>query len=345
MRKFLYKLSYTVLPLWLLAVGTTVYYNVRIRPNETGDLGALGKVPFGLFWDMAEPQGEKPYPDFATPESLQGQSFDVLTVGDSFSNQGYPGYQTGIVSTGLSLGNYVPEAVPLLNPFQSAYDLIDRGAVDSTVCRTLVVETACRIFPRRVLGINTDPERGEQLKYVQPKVEHTDAWALQGARTWFLLWTGLVKRPVLHATLTDTLFTGPRGNELYIYKDDLLYPSIAEDQRETIIANIRTLHKKAAEAGIHLFVLVVPDKYEVYQDHIANNPFPPKTLCNDIAQLEGVSGYIFVGDRVLHPFISAGEKDVYKMNDSHWSHKAAWPVGKQLGERIKEAARGAETVR
>ena len=51
MRRFLIKISYTVLPLWIAWMGLMCYYNLVVLPNQHGDLGEVGRIPFKLFYE------------------------------------------------------------------------------------------------------------------------------------------------------------------------------------------------------------------------------------------------------------------------------------------------------
>ena len=47
MKKFLIKISYTVLPVWLIIVGCVVYITLYASPRASGDLGKAACIPFG----------------------------------------------------------------------------------------------------------------------------------------------------------------------------------------------------------------------------------------------------------------------------------------------------------
>ena len=52
-------------------------------------------------------------------------------------------------------------------------------------------------------------------------------------------------------------------------------------------------------------------KYDIYQDYVASNPYPAKTLNEDIEQWMAPRLDRFVlSKRVLHPLIEQGVKDV-----------------------------------
>lgn len=47
MKKFLIKISYTVLPVWSIIVGLVLYISIYATPRMTGDIGRLALIPFG----------------------------------------------------------------------------------------------------------------------------------------------------------------------------------------------------------------------------------------------------------------------------------------------------------
>ena len=44
MKKFLIKLSYTVLPLWIILVGTVLYISLYVSPRMSGDIGRVACI-------------------------------------------------------------------------------------------------------------------------------------------------------------------------------------------------------------------------------------------------------------------------------------------------------------
>ena len=80
--------------------------------------------------------------------------------------------------------------------------------------------------------------------------------------------------------------------------------------------------------------MVATDKYDLYQNHIVDNPFPRKTVMEDIAKTLGESRDLLLTKGILLPMLDGGESDVYLFNDSHWSYKATEAVANELLERI-----------
>ena len=118
MKKFLIKLSYTVLPVFLLLFGLTAYVTLYVSPRTTGDLGHLAYIPFDCHEDPPGDMQEQLFKDIRQSDSLRNIHVDVLTVGDSFSKMGRLGYQNYLAAQGISVANSVRELYE--RPFQYA---------------------------------------------------------------------------------------------------------------------------------------------------------------------------------------------------------------------------------
>ena len=70
-------------------------------------------------------------------------------------------------------------------------------------------------------------------------------------------------------------------------------------------------------------ILVCPDKYDLYQDYIVNNPYQRKTINEDFRKIVGDREDIIIGKEILLPYINKGMKDIYYFDDTHWSFKSA----------------------
>ena len=85
MKRFLIKISYTVLPVWLLLVGMAAY--LWLTDDNTGDLMRLGLIDSGPEYTDSIRSSLLPqvYYTWQGGDSLlMGDSCDVLVIGDSF---------------------------------------------------------------------------------------------------------------------------------------------------------------------------------------------------------------------------------------------------------------------
>ena len=325
MKKFLVKISYTLLPLWLAIIGLVCFYYLIIEPNMQGDLGRLGKIPAKLFYERDSDKTIKDiyYPTIHKIDSLKADSFDVITCGDSFSQQGLKGFQNYMALNGVTVINYRPNGPLAWNAFQAAFDLMNLGYVDSTNAKMIIVETVERSLCNRLLGL--DCSHVELCEEDEKPSKSTSNWSLSEAKTYLDLQLGIKESPMKQLELNKQLFSGTHGRFLYFYYEDIEEGgfTIPQESYSKMQSNIDTLFSIASEKGVELIVLVCPDKYDLYQNYVNNNPYPRKTINEDFRTVVGNREEIVIGKEILLPYIDRGEKDIYYLDDTHWSYKSA----------------------
>lgn len=343
MKKFLIKISYTVLPLWLLFVGSVFYVSLFVSPRASGDLGALACIPFGYEYDeliAAQAPNDTLFMTVNSEEELQTLDVDVLSIGDSFSQQVSGSYQNYLALSGLSVANC--SWMLFSSPLQYAYNLLEQGILDSTRVRVLVVETGERLFETEVYKFspgrpNIPKSSGSSSqKGEEGKAKNANEWSLSRARDMLLHRLGM-NSAVYSAQLSRELFSSDEPSTLYFYHEDIsngmsLSPAV-EGKAKAVQA---TLREKAAERGVRFMWVVATDKYDLYQDYIVDNTFRRKTVMEDISRMLGDSRDLLLTKDVLLPLVESGEKDVYLFNDSHWSYKGTKAVAQELYERIEK---------
>lgn len=335
MKKFLLKISYTLLPLWLIMVGLVSYVSLYICPNISGDIGNLALIPFGKEYDTFLEQSMLKDTLFKTidkTDDLKNIHVDVLTIGDSFSQQSNGGYQNYLASKGLSVANCYRHLYS--SPLQFAYNIMQGSFIDSSQVKVLVVESVERDFQGVVKEFDTE-------KTIIPK-SHTNhrgnvnknEWSLARTRDFFFYKMGM-DNPIYSAKLDKKYFSSNYPQDLYFYYSDVENEMSIRKSNEEIVRKVfMTLSNKAEEKGIQLIMMIAVDKYDLYQNHIVNNPWPIKTVNEDIEKILGKRQDVLLAKKVLLPLVEKGEKDVFKFNDTHWSYKASASVANELYKRI-----------
>jgi hypothetical protein len=335
MKKFLKKLSYTLLPVFLLLFGLTAYVTLYVLPRTTGDLGHLALIPFGCFDDGTDEMKELLYMNVNQSDSLRNVHADVLTVGDSFSRMGRFGYQNYLAAEGVSVVNCARELYE--NPLQYAYNILDMGLVDSTNISVLVVQVGERDLVSRAEEFDIDEFDMNELDPEPPfnsSNGNPNAWSLLRARDYLvyrLHWS-----PVFKVTLDKDYFNSKEPRSLYFYCADITNGvNIGEASKQKIQEVYQILTRKAKERGIALILMIPVDKYDIYQDHIVDNSYPHKTYVEDAREIFGDTPNVLLCKYLLTSLIEKGEKDVFLFDDSHWGIRASEIVGKELSHRIK----------
>ena len=125
-------------------------------------------------------------------------------------------------------------------------------------------------------------------------------------------------------------------NLLYFYSYDITNGvSLHPKNDEKVVQVFNTLCAKAQEKGLYLILMVAVDKYDLYQQHIVNNPYPVKTINEDIERILGQNPHLLLAKHCLLPLIETGEQDVFRFTDTHWSYKASEVVADELYQQIQ----------
>ena len=341
MKKFLLKLSYTVLPVFLLLFGLVLYVTLYISPRaDTGDLGNLALIPFWSEYGQMIRQHEIKDTLFMKvnkTEDLRNIHVNVLTVGDSFSQQEHAGYQNYMSGEGLTVANCKRSLYD--SPIQYAYNIMDWGVVDSTNIDVLVVEVGERDFAIRIDNFGVEkievpepekPSQGDGEEY------NPNKWSLLRARD-FVLYRFANRSPVYVVDLKQDFFESPEPRKLYFYCADIINGmTIEESIRPKVKEVFDLLTRMAHERGFALVFMLPVDKYDLYQDYIVDNPYAyPKRINEDVRELLGDIPEVMLSKYYLKPLIDKREKDIFLFDNSHWSYKASEVVGKELSRRVK----------
>ena len=332
MKKFLIKISYTVLPVWLIIVGCVVYITLYASPRASGDIGRAACIPFGHSYNKMlkkEMIKDTLFTILTKVEDLDTVNVDVLTIGDSFSQQTNGGYQNYLCLNGLTVANCDRDL--FANPFQFAYNVLDDNLIDSTKTKVLIVECGERYFE---LFMNSFKKGKKDFPNKASSVKVQSQWSVSRARDFILIHLGI--RPVAYtAKLDGDYFRSDNPDKLYFTHEDIENGLCIKKEDETQVRYVyNSLNEKASQKGIRLMLLVAVDKYDLYQNHIVNNPYPKKTVIEDIGRIIGDTPNLMLTKQYLLPLIEQHEKDVFMYNDTHWSYKATKVVAEEIGRRI-----------
>ena len=329
MKKFTICFLLLLLPLYLL----TFYYHFFIEPNVGHELGGVAQVPFGHeYTKMLENNylSKLNVDQFYIKDS--NKTYEVASIGDSFSQQGVYGYQNYLAtSRGDRILNF--SANNIMTPsVQMALNLLNEGYFNKLKIKVVIVESVERYFISRLRDLDFQSKvsvdslllsyRKEVNKMPIPLFEKTCAWIRLSFG-----YHNIIK----HATLNDKYFNHPKfGNKLYFIDEDLTFQSITSSDIYRAKKNLKHLHNLFESHGIKFIYLVAADKYDIYQPFILNNLYPRNPLLDYFDSIP----YVLNSKKILFPLIKNGVKDIYMVNDSHWSYKASKVIANELKRRI-----------
>ena len=346
MRKYLTKLSYTVFPLWLFFVGMAIY--LWAINDNSGDLMRLGLIDSGPEYTDSITRTLLPtvaYEGVDADSVLLADTCDVVVIGDSFSHGGGVGKEGDFVNylaheSGRRVVVYTPQDPSVANPMQVAYDALNLGIIDSSNVKNLVVQEGERyLVPRHssFVTTHTTMPHSKPRHNVSTELAKEESSPLLRVKD-FLFYHLFGKNPIYTVDLDRDLFGGLEPRKLYFYYEDVEPDKgfdITPAQQRLITGCFDKVLAKAKEKGVNLVIVVACDKYDLYQDFIVENPYPPKTLNEDIERwMHGELDHFVLAKQVLYPHVSAGVKDVFLFNDTHWSPWSSRIIAAEVMSRL-----------
>ena len=343
MKKFILRLSIWAAPPLLIMLPITIYLQFFVFSGQTGDLEVLGTI--NLSGDNNEYRNLVCQKHRAAGDNVVNilkdtlsEDVTVVTIGDSFSNRDDSYSKFLAEELGERIGN-----IQMVDdcPIQTAATILNEGLLDDKLINVVIVETVERYLFRRVSRLDFTKSH-----YIAPKVEDVspkDKASVDGdemhfrslikrSLNWFLL---LFKTsPVVKFKLSSNRFSIEPSN-LYVYRDDLTAPlTIDDDQLNLVAERLEHLRSMYQERGIKLLFLVAADKYNMYQEDIIDNPYPAKTILDQLSMR--LDSKFFVNSKsILRPYVDQGVKDIYWAEDTHWSLVGSGIVGRELARIIK----------
>ncbi|MCB1886615.1 MAG: hypothetical protein KDH20_03310 [Rhodocyclaceae bacterium] len=207
----------------------------------------------------------------------------------------------------------------LAKPYRSAHELDDAEPVINAITSIFAEDDAVSDLPKPAQrSFTADGTRNQMpaamnnnFKWLQRKASHflgTDRY-LEGAQRW---------------KLRAPMFSGPHGDTLLFHLGD--YKANRRNREDDGILkmheHLNQLADLLARDGIRLYFMPTPNKLTIYQDYLVEPIETKSTLFPRLRRLEG-KRYTFIDtERVLSELARNGEKDLFFIDDTHWSSKA-----------------------
>jgi hypothetical protein len=321
--------------------------------GESGDLSRLGYIKTSLA--IRKAYNDLPlrhYEGNSLSDFSSDQIYDVVTIGDSFSNGGGGGknsYYQDYISTKYQ--KKVLNLRPIADNFlETIIILVNSGFFDHLQTKTLILESVERSFIERTnIDINVDKNMSinqvynifKRTAYNNKPPKYT---FLNNGNYKFLAYNFLREYSdngffniVYKMPLQKAMFSVERPNDLLFYGDDIknnkltTFENMNRSNNNLIeISNILEKH------GIKLVVLVAPNKYTVYGDFLLQkNKYGKSTFFEDFSNLN--RNFEFINSKtILQKAVVDGTKDMYYADDTHWSYKASELIIESMKEIFRK---------
>lgn len=324
------------LSLLIFMAGNVILWNTVTRKLFDGhDLGRMGG-----FWasesetSIMTPSGH--HTEFADyiGRGIK-ESFDVITIGDSFLNGDERYYFEDYLADeyGLKVINFRLE----WNCIEDLYILIGSGIIDELSPRYVILESVEREAPKRFASRIITPgvmdkdklfrsvlsiqEKKPKAAFLAPIMTEVNKNYLMNKLSNIFAPEQL--GPEVYITELDREMFTNKGQEnlLLYYHHDMDFTSSTLNT-ETLSRNLSNAAAMLKEKGIKMIFFVAPDKYDLYYPYIRNKTDKPANTFFDSLRTIKPEGYVMIDTlSVLRSALERGEKDVYIIDDTHWSHK------------------------
>jgi hypothetical protein len=326
MKKFLLLSLIFAIPFY----GVVAYYCLIFNHKEiSGDFGAIAEIPFGKAYDQFLAKNYLPE-CYTIAYNKSKKEYPYCSAGDSFSAGGITGFQNYVGhlqnDSILLLSGGLPQAVGLLNT----------GFFKEHNTKWVVLEAVERYWIRYLSTLDFDRKMQIEEKIIDEnipvEINQKNKITLSRIFRWVTNRLG-IRTPVRKATLRIDAFSHETmSKELYFYQEDLLMDS--PQAIELAKSNLIKLNDIFTKQDITFVFVMAADKYDVYSSFIENNPYPENHVLDYFKDLSDEVWFINTKELLL-PHIQAGCKDVYKINDSHWSYIGHQLVAEEIIKRYQ----------
>lgn len=351
MKKYLYKSAWFVVPIFLMVIYTEMYYD-----TNKGDLIRLGFVA-----DTFNYNKDSTYKaNYAKPELFTRLSdldltrkhkFKFLVIGDSFSDQlqiSYYNYMANADSI-LYVDRYIND-----NPLETIQGLMAGGLFKHISVDYIILQSVERdVVSRRVFDENklittdsialkinknaglvnkhNEEDSGKDILFNNKNLKFTRNNIL------YLIDDNAFYSETYMVKTTKNLFEANK-NVLLFYKHDIkCYDENSDIQKiEALNARLNKLSDDVkAKANAKLIVIVAPDKFGLYYDYIQNKEkYKYSGFFDKFNKLP--KNYINIpASDIMSTAIKSGERDIYMIDDTHWSPLATQKIAAAIDSKIK----------
>jgi hypothetical protein len=277
-------------------------------------------------------------------KDLDDQRVDMITIGDSFSNGGGSGknrfYQDYIATYNdinvLNLQTYDGGK----NFLQGIVILLNSGYLDELAPRYILLEMVERSCVTRLVKpidfAATDSIDKVRNFYQGDRATLNDTIQLPSLSFFntgnlkallynlgYLFSDNAITSKVYRVPLKQALFSGKHGDDLlFLYKDLDKLKYATPDVAQKLNNNLNQVARLLKEHGIELIFMPPPNKYTLYQRFLTDDSYPQGRFFEYLEPLP--KEYQFINAKeILDRALKRGEKDLFFLDDTHWSWKAS----------------------
>jgi len=343
-RKFILKTACFILPAMIL-FGVKSVWMIK---TESPDVLRMGMIP-NIYRNYRDRFNLSDKEKFERLSQTKKQDFDILTIGDSFSEQEGYGYNHFLAEkyTTLHVDRFI-----LDNQIQGLINLINGDFFNHYKIKYIILQNVERDFIENLKGINFKAKISQHqidslimnhTKLLEKERKDSEFFSrstlqfpLYYMPEFFICKDYLSNNLIYNYDLSSEKLFSNKADKLLFYKNDII--SLGENNKlSNIILLNNTLNKishKLQEKNIQLIVLPSPDKYDMYYDYIANKADLEKPLFFEhLRPLK--KDYVYIDSKEILKNHMNNVADIYFYDDTHWSPVASRIIVREIDKAIR----------
>jgi len=347
MRKFIFKTFILLFPIILIIGLTELFYL-----TNNGDLLRLGYLVHANNYDKnkifkKEFERDIYFTKISEIDISKQHKFDILIIGDSFSEQNEFGYKNYLAENNdISVLHYDRKLHEngTAYPINTLSSLINGDVLDNLNVDYIILETVERSFAGSIRDFDVDGRVSlDSLKLLIKQSEkikiNKKPYRLFSNRYKTILTKNInylyddnaFDSETYKVATSENLFSINK-NELLFYYYDLTNIAISNNMANHIQLNkdLNILSKKLARNKTKLIVMFAPDKYDIYYEYITDKSKYPEPFFFDYFEKIQNKDYFYIDAKNLLNKYIPNKKDIYFYDDTHWSPWASQIIAKEL---------------
>ncbi|WP_345979938.1 hypothetical protein [Sulfurimonas sp. HSL3-2] len=269
--------------------------------------------------------------------NFKDKKIDMITIGDSFSNGeafGPNPYYQDFLANRFDINILNLSKYKRYNAFETIVGLYNSGYLAKVKPKWIVIESVERLIPDRYAkDIDFNIKDVKAIPAIKiTKVPTISVGMINTANYKLPYYTvkyyldDHAQKYVYKLNLNKKLFSTDNGNKILVYCDDISHiPKFTTKNIQKINNNFNKLAHLLKNLNIKLYFMPAPDKYDLYYDFITNNKYPKNHFFDQIRPLK--KDYYFIDTKqILLPLLQSGVKDIYWIDDTHWTQKASYAI-------------------
>lgn len=339
MKRFIAKTAFFVGPFFILYIITALFFTTDADLLRIGFLPSMDKK----YQQKLTSSGHTI--KFVELSKSKKKTYEILTIGDSFSEQGKSGYQNRLANdfSVLHIDRFISN-----NQIQTLIELCNGNFFDTYKVQYVILQGVERNLIHDIQNIDNkariDIHEIDSIMINHKPQPIKDEYNFFSRITlrfpystlkYFTDKNYLANGEVYNMELnTESLFSN-HSNKLLFYHDDLNNTKQNNVPENTIKLNriLNDLSEKLKEKNIQLLFLPSPDKYDLYYNYIVDKHNLTQPLFFDhFGKLD--KKFIYINSKEILTKELNRKKDIYYFDDTHWSPIAAKLVAQKIKEEI-----------